>query len=130
MRLSEAIRLGAMMKPQGFEYLLQGGHTCALGAAADACGLLETDLLLHHTLQGEARRRFPILRDFKDRWCPEGCAVSRVGVEGVILHLNDSHRWTRERIADWVETIEGWQREDDGVTDDRRCVVSVAALPE
>jgi hypothetical protein len=24
----------------------------------------------------------------------------------IIPHLNDDHRWTRERIADWVESIE------------------------
>jgi hypothetical protein len=22
------------------------------------------------------------------------------------VHLNDDHRWTREQIADWVQTIE------------------------
>lgn len=24
----------------------------------------------------------------------------------VIAHLNNEHRWTRERIADWVESVE------------------------
>lgn len=32
MRLSEAIRLGSMLKPQGFNVLAEDGRTCAMGA--------------------------------------------------------------------------------------------------
>jgi hypothetical protein len=41
MRFSEAIRLGAMMKPQYFGHYsnVDQTKTCALGAAADGAGL-------------------------------------------------------------------------------------------
>lgn len=38
MRLSEAIRLGAMLKPQGFGSYFRHGATCAMGAAIEAVG--------------------------------------------------------------------------------------------
>lgn len=39
MRLSEAIRLGAMMRPQTFGALSDERGTCAMGAAYEAAGL-------------------------------------------------------------------------------------------
>jgi hypothetical protein len=37
--------------------------------------------------------------------CP---ACGKVGAEchlTLLAHLNDDHRWTRERIADWLDTL-------------------------
>lgn len=34
-----------------------------------------------------------------------GFSVSDRPVAEVIMHLNDQHRWTREQIADWLETL-------------------------
>ena len=36
--------------------------------------------------------------------CPE-CSIDFV-LGGVIPHLNDSHEWTRDHIADWLETLD------------------------
>ncbi len=41
MRLSEAIRLGAMLKPQGFNGWTDEDRTCALAAAGEAAGVEE-----------------------------------------------------------------------------------------
>jgi len=41
MRLSDAIRLGAMLKPQAYGGFHFEGRTCAMGAALDACGRLD-----------------------------------------------------------------------------------------
>ncbi len=92
MRLSEAIRLGAMLHPQTYrDYRTRDAHgvtgTCALGAAEEA-GFPDPMTYLHE------------LRT----WCP-GCPANGP-LPAVIAHLNDQHRWTREAIADWVETIE------------------------
>jgi hypothetical protein len=38
--------------------------------------------------------------------CPCGCIQEELPLGLMIMHLNDRHRWTRERIADWVETVE------------------------
>jgi hypothetical protein len=97
MRLSEAIRLGAMMRPQAFRTLLSDDAACALGAALLAVGACPEEAV----------------RSTLNRWpwasivsadCPR-CGRSRT-VFRVITHLNDRHRWTREQIANWVAGIE------------------------
>jgi hypothetical protein len=36
--------------------------------------------------------------------CPACTGVSTVPV--IIIHLNDGHKWSREDIADWLETLD------------------------
>ena len=99
LRLSEAIRLGAMLKPQVFGILRDGIGTCALGAALEACGIVANHLNnLEYVIN-----RWP-WTDAKFHNCP-GCGYWGYP-SAVITHLNDAHHWTREQIADWVETIE------------------------
>ena len=101
MTLSEAIRLGAMLKPQAFATLWDGrGGACALGAAFDAIGIGEDQSACdvpepYRSWLGQ-RAECPVCPD-------EGGEYTR---QETIAHLNDMHRWTRERIADWVETTE------------------------
>lgn len=95
MKLSEAIKLGAMTGPQVFgNYIEEGGGTCALGAALRAVG--EPECL--------EEEQFPILDQLAD--CPECGPIIGSRVWDVVAHLNDDHRLTREAIADWVQTIE------------------------
>ena len=35
------------------------------------------------------------------RTCPE-CSKKKLPLGALIVHLNDAHHWTRERIAAWV----------------------------
>ena len=112
MTLSEAIRLGAMLSPQGFSGTSVDGR-CALASAADACGI--PDLAKGSLINYKAlKERFPVLVDEMMR-CPvarqEYCLLLTREVMGIIYHLNDVHRWTREAIADWVETLEQHQQE-------------------
>lgn len=101
MKLSTAIRLGAMLKPQGFGKYLEDEATCALGAALDARGVFGT-----HFRESEL---FPIILILSPG-CPICDERSYGGdVGSTIFHLNDDHLWTRERIADWVETVEAAQ---------------------
>ena len=109
MRLSEAIRLGAMLHPQCFGALYEYRpgpadvtanqqlprrvwrtrgvmKSCALGAALMAGYSDEFE-------KESIKRRCPACR------APD-CLTH------TISHLNDRHRWTREAIADWVQTIE------------------------
>lgn len=111
MKLSEAIRAGAKMRPQAFGVSRDHkGGTCAFGAAWD--GVTE--------FYARAPSRLSEMLDngevlySTEAPCPaRGCP----GVEGphyqdpelatsVMMHLNDYHRWSREAIAEWVETIE------------------------
>lgn len=100
MRLSEAIRLGAMLKPQAYGPFSSIG-SCALRAACDAVGI-------HDRLEGlfnysELAVHFPLLRTLHQS-CP--VCGRRDDLMFVSYHLNDAHHWTRERIADWVESLE------------------------
>ncbi len=103
MKLSEAIRLGAMLKPQAFGDMSISG-SCALQSAAEALGL---------------RHRMSIYCELPDIYphleslivdLPDGLTGfmngPRVPLIEAIYTLNDIAKWTRERIADWVETIE------------------------
>ncbi len=104
MRLSEAIRLGAMLHPQHFgsarlydvdaDMAIIG--TCAIGAAEEAG---YSFWVPDETLNANAR-------------CPQCDCWSRDTTRALIPHLNDDHRWTREAIADWVELQEGLKRAD------------------
>lgn len=101
MKLSEAIRLGAMLKPQGFGHGSGYPHasaTCALGAAYEAsdCGAGWASL----------EKRFPVVNAL-----PLKCPTCGKANPGMVPHLNDDHRWTREQIADWVESIEREQEQ-------------------
>ncbi len=100
MKLSEAIRLGAMVKQQATGITSSPRGTCALGAALEAVG--------RDTSQGW----FPVY----DIW-PIACEYvvypgDKHTADGLMLVgsccwiLNDADRWTREQIADWVETVE------------------------
>lgn len=93
MKLSDAIRLGSMLKPQGFGGLRDHVGTCALGAAEDAVGMIWWVKFGSH----------PALM----ATCPAcGDATTYDSNLNTVAHLNDDHRWTREQIADWVATIE------------------------
>lgn len=93
LKLSEAIRLGAMMTEQTFGDFGDDDRTCAIGAAQKALGLPVSgsgplNQLLH------LRRADP----------PCGHHSSRT-VGSLIMHLNDDDRWPREKIADWLATL-------------------------
>jgi hypothetical protein len=98
MKLSEAIRLGAMLKPQCRGEFYKDGKTCALGAALDASGI------------GDFGLKYASDDDVVDRWPISDLRIQRHGLTRTlrnhIVRLNDSDRWTREQIADWVATIE------------------------
>ncbi len=93
MKLSEAIRLGAMLHKQGFhEWRTRDAvtsavvATCALGAAG-AAGYFDVHRVPSWTAD-----------------CPACCMTSSICT--ILAHINDQHRWTREKIADWVATVE------------------------
>lgn len=104
--LSEAIRLGALLSPQGHLGYMDGIERCALGAASDAVGI-------KGVVYGSEPRPIIDYDALKARWpilttrakCPE-CHDYGGPLNDMVWHTNDWHKWTRERIADWVATIE------------------------
>ncbi len=112
MKLSEAIRLGAMLRPQAFGVGSDENGDCALGAAVRAASCP-----IHAARDGDASTREEkpgvamVSVDFPIEWnlayfstCPE-CAET-LPRYSLIPHLNDKHRWTREQIADLVKVWE------------------------
>jgi hypothetical protein len=123
MRMSEAMRLGAALRPQHFgDFFESAGAvtpgtddaSCALFAAFEAQGIAPTPShgLGFGRTSGAATMASHSLQ-LPDEWgwtamtsgqCPE-CGTERP-VLHLVSHLNDDHRWTRERIADWLEPQE------------------------
>lgn len=103
MKLSEAIREGAKLHPQIFgsyrkfdRDMCEVVGTCALGAVLVATGVDVDDLKAAYPVLNTSGPRCPQCRTKGDGWT----------VHGLVTHLNDLHEWTRERIADWVDTLE------------------------
>lgn len=112
-KLSEAIRLGAMLKPQctGKLMTVSGPEkTCALGAALDSIGAIKRErVIFQHDDDAIPALRYtepedlwPILRTL----IIHPVDAVACDLQSVIISLNDDYLWTREGIADWVETIE------------------------
>ncbi len=101
MRLSEAIRLGSMDLPWGGSYT----H-CAVGAAVHAIGKhWEHDKgAASIPVPFVAWKHWPILNTIQAHPVSE----HHFDMNTIISDLNgwSKPNWTRERIADWVESIE------------------------
>lgn len=87
LKLSEAMRIGARMRPQCFDEFFSDEGSCALGAAWEGAGLL--------ALRGEPGQAITAVMDaFGFPRC------SSLGLR--IAERNDAGE-TREEIADWLE---------------------------
>ncbi len=98
--LAEAILQGAHYRPdQAFGEYFEGRRaSCALGAAYE--GMYRLPREAGGIRPRHLERLFDCLESTL-RNCPEGCR-KRLILGAMILHLNDDHHWTRERIAAWV----------------------------
>lgn len=126
MTFSEAIKLGAMQKSQTFgqekavrrKWLFFGPKiesSCAIQAAIDAAGCVTIPYdKPRDGNDGFRPGRTTGVVKMPDEWlsvihrsepCPVCNAVAPLH-RIVAHHLNDKHRWTRTRIAEWVATIE------------------------
>jgi len=107
-KLSEAIRLGSMLGPQGFGCYSLGDFRCAIASATFAATGRSLASL------SEVAELWPIVLTRPAGWHwpnPQHLEGGRhmnqsPTVFTAILCLNDHERWTREQIADWVEGIE------------------------
>lgn len=116
--LSDAIRLGATIHPQIFSSLFgyeMMGHnietcglritgTCALGATVVAMNKAPETMreMVLNDYYDEIQERWPQMVTMYTK-CP-ACS-QRQSCISLITHLNDKHKWSREKIADWLEGI-------------------------
>lgn len=105
MKLSEAIREGAKLRPQTHRRYWQPNGSCALGAAVEATkGSVAASSV---SIREHLNEVWQGLRDTY-KYCPVDCCrwqrhEALYDVPAIVVHLNDDHDWTREEIADWVE---------------------------
>ncbi len=107
MDLSEAMLLGAMLSKQCFGRLTYSKRgpdgevsvirACALGSALHAAGAVS---------RRNPARYFQVLNHVVHGPCECPNYYYGYTVESAVIHLNDTHKWTRERIAAWVRTVE------------------------
>lgn len=95
LKLSEAIRLGAMMTEQTFGEFGDESKTCGIGAAQLALG----------EPVGFSGGLFALLNQSPRVACPQAGHDHSSTVGALIVHLNDGEQMPREKIADWLETI-------------------------
>lgn len=108
--LSQAARKGAEMHPQGYGELVESRCTpegeetlctCFLGAAWAGLG--------HDIHYMEAEEEAQICYELKKVWplldvVRKGPVHLHGPLQSIITRLNDLKRWTREDIADWLES--------------------------
>lgn len=131
LKISEHIRAGAKLRPlarHGFFQVERSGEidpatgeapkviaSCSLGALAESAGLVDgllaadilKSLALVYIDPDKLFQKFPELNN-TGYDCPrivEDCKYSSTSLGTIIFHLNDQHKWTREQVADWVESV-------------------------
>jgi hypothetical protein len=98
--LSTFIRLGSKLSKQGYGELQdKQNNTCALGAAVHA----KTGELPHDNYK-EVGMLFPQLMSQVKHPITSRSQELRF-LSNVITDLNDNWKWSREQIADWLESI-------------------------
>lgn len=98
LKISEAMREGAKMHPQGRLYYCQDGKTCALGAACIGAGA--TCEQLAKSLIVSPSTFWPDIQTL----AVHPVKMVDMRLEDIIANLNDQYDWTRERIAAWLDT--------------------------
>src|SRR5688572_15893586 len=117
MKLSEAIRLGAMSVPARRGPIVsfdESGHVCGaclIGTALFAAGAIRACDGAWSFVDGRPQRVFPILYVTGVQPPEPTCVFS--DVFGIVVTLFENFHWTRERIADWVATIEAQHEQQD-----------------
>lgn len=107
MKLSTAIRKGCEQHPQDSGRLFTEVNnvvisSCVLGAALVGVYGQDGTALSY----SELAKVFPLLEQPVNY--PPGAEdfIASESLSDVMIHLNDRAGWTREKIADWVETVE------------------------
>jgi len=97
--LADAILDGSRRRPvQPFEGYFEGtDRSDAFGTADEGVYRLPADAT---GIRPNGPHRFFRCQDDSVRRCPADCQ-KRLLLDSVPIHLNDNHRWSRERIAEW-----------------------------
>ena len=117
MKPSEYIALGVRLRPlQAFRASISGDAGCALTAFLDGIAGARVGYVPQAVSRDRILTAVPELRGGGLLACPAGCRSYENVVFGCVIHLNDAHRWARERIGERLDTqveseLEIWQEE-------------------
>jgi hypothetical protein len=114
-KLAEVMRIGMKKRKQAYDALYEDGNTCALGAAMEGQHILDNPDLAatDHARWLEARRgEINYLHEHGHREelkykTHSPAAPDRYvrTVSDIIIDLNDNERWSRGRIARWLDKV-------------------------
>lgn len=114
-KLSQLMREGLKYHGQAFDGFAvetpNGLCTCAIGAVAvgylkEYHGHAIAELIPEYEIEIAATRIFEDQRYEIDTYCPvDNCEQMLDCITDCCAHLNDTHLWKREQIADWLESI-------------------------
>lgn len=108
-KLSTYIREGAKKRPQAFGDYIQDGCTCALGAAYEAItNKKPMPDGADHGLVKATIYNATGTKDCKIPYPPESFGAGfniHPDILDLVASLNDTEHWTRERIADYLESL-------------------------
>jgi hypothetical protein len=114
MKLSEAILAGAALRPQAFGAYFTGTSRTDACSCVVGC-LYEVTFpgasLAHDAVVNQSEQLcavYPLLDSEEKLFCPEcaGAEVKHDMLLNILIHLNDDHQWTRERIAEYITGLE------------------------
>jgi hypothetical protein len=117
MKLSEAIRMNGMIKPQGFgmRSLSSQDAPCVIGGALQAIGKQQSHDSLMRAWPWTGELRICPVCSQQDDFTSSSIKRDYPWLAiNVIWHLNDTHLWSRQRIADWVASVEPKDEQTDG----------------
>lgn len=131
MKLSEAIMLGAMLRPQCRQAMFKNDDgrigSCALGAAYEATfnEVPPVGSELEETPIHRLMEQYPIVTfmvpstDFPNNIrmvTAGGQPVTLIELGMQVIVMNDTRKWTRQQIAEWVAFIEDAQEAATAIT--------------
>jgi hypothetical protein len=110
MRLVDAIILGSTNSKQAFgQFEDLDGSRCTLGAALAAVG--RPCVGLPRKIVKEVEKEWPhVMQMIGNFNCP-ACPQQHALLGSLIVHLNDQHFWSREKIAEYITQFEPDQPE-------------------
>jgi hypothetical protein len=109
-KLSEALRLGAMTTKQAFgQTITEDGGACAIGAIIIGMGgTVDRPGRVPGLLYDEGKRVGPLTcpshRRRTSLFHPPNLCGERRPLISMLIHLNDGHRMRREDIGRWMES--------------------------
>ena len=78
---------------------------CALGLLACRGGMIKTESDFDNIGESQIRMKFGLTYGDVAHKCPARDGFGDRDIIGLIIHLNDGHRWSFKQIGEWLKSI-------------------------